>query len=405
MKAIAFLLVFVSLFFYTCTNLSNHDTGWRGPNRDGVVKDFNVPVQWPDELKRVWASSVGLCDASPILTGNRLYMHVRQDENEVTLCLNAETGDEIWRTINNVAPEVTGGPSAHSGPRSTPFSSGGKIFTLGVGGAVTCLDAETGKIIWLNNDYADVPEFYAAMSPLVAADRCFVHLGGRETGSIGALNASTGKKIWELDGHPSTYSSPLIMKLGDERVLLVQTESHLIGVSMDGRLLWQIPTPGERRFYNASTPVVHGHHIVIAGQGLGTRLFKVEKSGHDYVLAEQWSNPEYGVSFNTPVLKDGHLYGHEARLGKIYCLNFHSGKTCWADTISHNRFASLQVVGKDIVSLTANGKLIVYEINPDRYVEKAAYSISDTEVYAHPVLAGNKIFTKDKENLVCWQVN
>jgi outer membrane protein assembly factor BamB len=115
------------------------------------------------------------------------------------------------------------------------------------------------------------------MSPLVDGDKCFVHVGGRETGTVAAFNASSGEKLWELKGHPSTYSSPVIMKLGSEKVLVVQTETDLIGVSMDGKLLWKTATPGERRFYNSSTPVINGQNIIIAGQGLGTKSFKVEK--------------------------------------------------------------------------------------------------------------------------------
>jgi outer membrane protein assembly factor BamB len=220
-----------------------------------------------------------------------------------------------------------------------------------------------------------------------------------------AFDAATGEKLWELNGHPSTYSSPILMKLGKEKLLVVQTETDLIGVSMDGHLLWKFATPGERRFYNSSTPVINGQNIIIAGQGLGTKSLKVEKNGGSYTLTEVWSNPDYGASFNTPVLKDGFLYGHEARMGKIYCLNATTGETAWADTVSHNRFASNLDIGKEILSLTARGELLVYAPSSEKYTELAVYPVVKTDVYAHPVVAGNKIYIKDKENLTCWEVN
>ncbi|MGH9847348.1 MAG: hypothetical protein ACREEM_52310, partial [Blastocatellia bacterium] len=34
-------------------------TQWRGPHRDGVVKDFPAPAAWPKELKQVWKTPVG----------------------------------------------------------------------------------------------------------------------------------------------------------------------------------------------------------------------------------------------------------------------------------------------------------------------------------------------------------
>jgi outer membrane protein assembly factor BamB len=112
--------------------------GWRGPQRDGVVEGFQSPASWPAQLNSIWTQPVGLCDASPVLVDEYIYLHVRQEDNEVTLCLDAETGNEIWRTVNNDAPEVTGGARPHPGPRSTPFVADGKIYTLGAGGALNC---------------------------------------------------------------------------------------------------------------------------------------------------------------------------------------------------------------------------------------------------------------------------
>jgi len=397
-------ILLLSVLLFSCSS-EPQSNGWRGPQRDGVVKGFQSPATWPSQLNTVWTQQVGFCDASPVLVNNRLYLHVKQEANEVTLCLDAETGKEIWRTVNNPAPEVTGGARPHPGPRSTPYITDGKVYTLGVGGALNCLDAASGELIWKNEEYTEVPVFFAAMSPLVDENKCFVHMGGKETGTVAAFNASSGEKLWELKGHPSTYSSPVIMKLGNEKVLVVQTETDLLGISMDGRLLWKTATPGENRFYNSSTPVLNGQNIIIAGQGLGTKSFKVEKSGDGYTLTEAWSNPEFGVSFNTPLLKDGYLYGHEARLGKIYCMNANTGETAWSDTISHNRFASNLDLGNEILSLTGKGELLVYEPTAEKYTELASYPVAQTDVYAHPVVAGNRIYIKDKENLTCWEIN
>ena len=400
-----FFFLLATVIFISCgkENDNSEWPGWRGPNRDGVVKNFQSPEEWPAELTKVWTQSVGLCDASPVLADGRIYLHVKQNENEVTLCLDAETGAEIWSTVNNVSPEVTGGAAPHPGPRSTPYVSGGKVYTLGVGGSLNCLNAKTGELIWKNNEYTEVPDFFVGMSPLVTDGKCIVHLGGKN-GSIVAFNAGAGEKMWTIDGEPATYSSPVLMKIGNEKVITVQTETDLLGVSLDGAVLWRIPTPGERRFYNSSTPIVDGQHIFVAGQGVGTKSFKIEKSGDEYTWTENWHNPEFGVSFNTPVLKDGFLYAHEGRLGKLFCLNAATGETAWADTIAHNRFVSTLDLGNEILSLTGKGDILVYEPNPEKYVEKAVYKVSATDVYAHPLVFGKRIYTKDKENLTCWEV-
>ena len=86
-------------------------------------------------------------------------------------------------------------------------------------------------------------------------------------------------------------------------------------------------------------------------------------------------------------------------------MNAETGETCWADTTAHNRFASTLDLGNEILSLAANGKMLIYEPNPEKYEEKTTYKVSDTDVYAHPVIAGNSIYTKDQEILVRWEVN
>ncbi len=397
------LLLGVALFVFS--GIQSQDwPGWRGEHRDGKVIGFIMPKVWPSQLTQIWQKKVGLGDASIAYVDGKLFLNVKQDENEAALCLDASTGKTIWSAILNPAPEVTGGARSHPGPRSTPTVKNGKVYLIGAGGRLNCLDAKTGKVIWKNENFTEVPVFFTAMSPLVIDGKCIAHLNGKDNGTVVAFNADNGGIIWELKGEPSTYSSPLLMKVGNEEIIVLQTETHVIGISKTGSLLWGIPTPGEQRFYNSSTPVIDGQNIIVCGQGKGTKSFKIEKAGDKYSFTENWVNPDFGTSFNTPVLKDGYLYAHEARLGKLYCLNAISGKTCWADTTSHNRFASTLDLGKVLLSLPANGKILVYEPNHEKYVQKVMYKIAETEVYAHPLVVGDKIYVKEQELLTCWQV-
>lgn len=407
MKTAKFIKIFVVLgtaFLMVCSVQGQNWPDWRGVNRDGKVTGFENPGQWPAELTREWQQTVGLGDASPIWVDGKIYVFTKDGNDEVTYCIDAENGKTIWRTVNNAAPVVEGPASSHPGPRSTPAFANGKLYTLGVGGFVHCLDASSGKIIWKNDDYTEVPKFYTGMSPIVVGNKCIAQLGGQEKGTVVAFNAENGAILWKLEGQPTTYASPVTMKMGNDEVLVAQTETDLIGVSMDGKLLWKIPTPAERRFYNCSTPVIDGQNVIVTGQGPGTRSFKIEKSGNEYTFSENWSNPDFGGSFNTPVLKDGFLYGNEARLGKLYCLNAQTGETAWNDETTHNRFAATLNLGNVVLSLPATGNIIIFNGTPEKYNQNALYKVAETEVYAHPIVAGNKIYVKDKEMLTCWSL-
>src|SRR5262249_45915847 len=69
---------------------------WRGPNRDGKVAGFTPPKSWPASLTKKWSKAVGIGISSPALVGDRLYAFGRIGGDEVTTCLNADTGDMIW---------------------------------------------------------------------------------------------------------------------------------------------------------------------------------------------------------------------------------------------------------------------------------------------------------------------
>ncbi len=398
------IICFLFLLFSCSQNPSADWPEWRGSDRDGKITSLNLPPEWPQSFTKEWQTEIGLGNSSPILSGNRIYVHVKQGDNEVALCIDKENGEQIWATVLNPAPEVTGGASSHPGPRSTPAFANGKVFMLGTGGIFSCLNAESGEVLWKVEEYLEVPRFYTSASPLVVGEKCIIHLGGSEKGAIVAFNINNGNEIWKIEGEPCTYSSAIIMKMGKEKILVVQTETDVLGLTLDGKELFKIPTPAERRFYNSTTPVINGNSIIIAGQGSGTYSYKIEKTGESYSFSKNWNNPNLGGSFNTPVLKSGYLYGNEARLGKLYCLNASTGETMWADTTSHNRFASTLDLGSVLLSLPATGNLIIYKPDHEKYSEVRIYKVADTEVYAHPLLTGNHIFIKDEKFLTCWLV-
>jgi outer membrane protein assembly factor BamB len=163
---------------------------WRGPNRDAKVTGFTAPKAWPKTLTQKWTTVVGSGVSSPDLVGDKLYTFGRIEGDEVTSCLDANTGKVIWQ--DKVAAAAVSPPAAgYGGPRSTPAVADGKIYTLGVNGTVSCLDAATGKIVW-RKDTAEAPQFKTSSSPLVADGKCIVFLG-----ALTAFDAATGEAKWK----------------------------------------------------------------------------------------------------------------------------------------------------------------------------------------------------------------
>ena len=378
---------------------------WRGPNRDGKVTGFTAPQTWPEALVEKWKTTVGSGDATPALVGDKLYVFSRQGEDEVTLCLDAGNGKELWQN-KYAAQAVTGAASRHPGPRSSPAVAEGKVVTLGVGGVVSCLDAATGELVWRKDPFPKVvPTFFTAMSPIIVDGMAIAHLGGRGNGAILAYDLATGDEKWRWDAEGPEYASPVLLTVDGTKQIVTLTEKSIVAVGLsDGKLLWQLPFAPARRAYNAATPIVDGHTVIYTGAGRGTKVVKIEKQADGFAAKELWSNPEVAPQFNTPALKDGLLFGLSDR-GNLFCINAQSGQTAWIDTTQHGRgFAAILDVGSCLLALPSTSELIAFKPSDKQYEELARIKVADTPTYAHPVIAGNRIFVRDEEAVTMWTV-
>lgn len=367
---------------------------WRGPNRDGKVSGFTAPEKWPSEFTQNWKIAVGAGDATPALVGGKLYVFARQGGDEVTVCLNAADGKEIWQ--DKYAAQAVSGPAArHPGPRSSPAVADGKVVTLGAAGVLSCLDAATGKMIWRKDEFPKVvPRFFTAYSPVIVDGMAIAHLGGAGNGALMAFDLATGEVKWKWAAEGPDYASPALLTVDGVKQVVTLTEKSAVGVAVaDGKLLWEVPFVARGMDYNAATPIIEGQTVIITGAGRGTKALKIEKQGDKFAANELWSNPQLAPQFNTPVLKDGFLYGLSNR-GNLYCINAQNGQTAWTDSNRYSGFGSILDAGSCLLALTEKAGLIVFKPSDKEFSELAKVKVADTDVYAHPVVAGNRVFVK-----------
>ncbi len=398
--------VIVTFIIFNSTDLFSQDwPQWRGIGRDSKVTGFKAPSSWPSELKQEWKVNVGFGDATPALSGNKIYLNTRQGNDEVILCLDAQTGKELWRN-QYPSTAVTGPAASHPGPRSTPAVANGKVVTFGASGILSCLDAGTGKVVWRRENPNNlVPQFFTAMSPLLVDNLCVAHVGTKDNGEVLALDLNTGNEKWKWAGDGPAYASPSVMTFDGKKLLIVQTEKNLMALNLsDGKLLWQVATPVQQRFYNCVSPYIDGQTIYLTGQGTGMKAIKVEKSGNEYVTKELWSNTGVGAKWNTPVLKDGFLYGFTDQK-RIYCINAATGQTSWIDNSVNGDFATIVDCGSVIIGLPVTSYLIVFKPESAAYAEVTRYKVSETSIYSYPIVAGNLIYIKDAESLTLYKIN
>ncbi|MHB8898990.1 MAG: PQQ-binding-like beta-propeller repeat protein [Thermoguttaceae bacterium] len=398
---IAGLAVFVGATWATAQDWPQ----WRGPNRDGKAAGFTAPATWPESLTQNWKATVGPGDATPALVGDRLYVSARQGDDEVTLCLNAGDGTEVWKD-KYPAPPVTGAAGRHPGLRSSPAVAEGKIVTLGVTGILSCLDAATGKLAWRKDPFPEkVPQFFTATSPIIVDAMAVAQLGKAGEGAMIAFDLATGNEKWRWDGGTPEYASPVLMTVAGTRMLVTLTSQDVAGVGLaDGKPLWQLPFAPASRAYNAATPIVDGQKVIYTGAGRGTKAVKVEKQGDRFVATELWSNPDLAPQYNSPVLKDGFIYGLSDR-GKFFCINAENGQTAWTDDAEHGRgFGAIVDAGSCLLALPSTAELIVLKPSGAKFEQLAAIKVAETDTYAHPVVAGKRIFIRDQDSIILYTV-
>jgi len=247
--------------------------------------------------------------------------------------------------------------------------SNGKVITLGVCGTLSCLDAATGKMLWRKDDFPGAwPQFHTAMSPIILDGLVIAHLGKESQGAIVAYDVESGDPKWKWAGEGPAYASPVLFSAGSTKIIITQTAKSMVGIdAANGKLLWQAPFAAQGMAYNAATPIVNGSTVIYCGQGRGTRAVKFEHKGEGLTVKELWRNPDNSVAFNSPVLKNGLIFGLSQR-GKFFCIHAWSGQTAWVEPSGgRGDFGSIIDIGSALMGLTATSQLTVFQPNSKEY--------------------------------------
>lgn len=380
---------------------------WRGPARDGSVSAKNSPAAWPKSFHETWRIEIGEGYSSPIVSGDRVFIHSRRDPDEIVTAINLKDGKMIWQQKypaayqkNQYAVEMAKGPNA------TPLVIGNKLFTLGATGIFAAWDTTTGRQLW-KRDFSgtvDLSKLFCgtAASPIAVDGRVVVQVGSDiHGGKIMSLDPANGSTAWEWSGAGPGYASPVLINPSGNSQIVTLTQESILGLdAKSGKELWSVPFPDEWH-ENIVTPIWTGAELIVSGTRQGTHAYKLQQTGGKWQATEIWKNGEVAMYLSSPVFGDGLLYGHSSkRKGQFVAVDATTGVVKWSTEGREGEHASVLLTPTHVVYLTNGADLIVVKRAMPKFVVDQRYEVAKSSTWAVPVLLGSDILVRDSNALM-----
>ena len=420
MKRMLPLALSALLLATTLTTAGENDwPQWRGPDRTGLSAEKGLLKQWSADGPPLAWKIKGLGDgfSTPSVADGRVYVlgtkaGQGKAKDEYLIALSTADGSRAW----DLKIGVTAG--GYPGPRCTPTVDGDRVYAISSDGKLHCVQRATGKAIWSKDFKADfggkAGGWAYTESPLIDGNVLVCTPGG-DSSPIVALNKTTGDVIWKatLKDLPAGgkrsyttagYSSFVVATIHGTKQYVQFLSGGVVGVdAKDGKLLWHYDRPANGTA-NCSTPIVKNDAVFAASAyGNGGGRADITKAGSDFTATEKYFVKQMQNHHGGMVLVGNHIYGTGS--GSLICLDFDSGKIAWEDKSSGK--GSVTYADGHIYARGEKGEIALVEANPKEYVEKGRFKQPDRSsaaAWAHPVVSGGKLYIRDMDVLLCYDV-
>jgi outer membrane protein assembly factor BamB len=202
---------------------------------------------------------------------------------------------------------------------------------------------------------------------------------------------------------------------GGQRQYVQLTQKALVGVAAaDGKFLWHYDRAANSHGINCSTPIYQdGKVFAASAYGTGGGLLKLSKDGDGGIKAEEvFFSRKMQNHHGGMVVVDGSLYGANGgnEGGALVCLDFKTGDVLWDERDDTERRApkgSLALADGRLYYRTEKGPVLLIEPNPKEYVERGRFDQperSKLPAWSHPVIANAKLYLRDQDLLLCYNV-
>ena len=399
--ALVFLCVGIVAAYAAENEANNLDwRQWRGPNRDGISLETGLLKQWSgDGPKELWRIPLGEGFSGVSISDGRAYTMFVKGDDEIVVCLDAGSGKEVWRHLDDYRFENRQGGD---GPRSTPTVDGDRVYVVSAYGRLVALDAHNGKELW-SHDFtkafsSNLPRHGFSFSPIIEGDLLLVETGG-DGKALLACDKRSGEIVWNSEDDASGYSSPIAVTILGKRQTVFFTGRGLVSVSpKDGEIYWRYDWQTAFNV-NAATPIfIPPDKIFISsGYDVGGAVVQIKETAGQLKAAEVWMSRGMKNHFSSSVLHDGYLYGYDNAFLK--CIDAETGEEQWVK----RGFGKGTLIYADgnLIILGEDGTLALAKATHTQYEEKGRRQIFDGQCWTVPTLSGGKLYLRNTEELIC----
>ncbi len=414
---------------------------WLGPQRDSIWRETGIVERFPAGGPPVrWRVPIGGGYAGPAVAGGRVYVtdRIRAEgardpdsqfsrgstrSKERVQCLNEADGKTLWTYEYPCVYSI----SYPAGPRTTPVVADGKVWTLGSEGHLVCLDAATGKMIWmraLKEDYGiQSPTWGFAGHPLLDGSRLICLVGG-DGSTVVAFDKNTGKELWRaLSAKQPGYCPPVIYEAGGRRQLIVWHPEAINSLDPEtGKVFWSQPFFAKAGL-SLAMPRKLGDQLFISAFYNGPIMLKLDATKPSATaLWRGASDSEKNTDklhclMSTPFLDDGHIYG-VCSYGQFRCLRADTGERLWetlavtgaaGETFARWCNAFIVKNGDRFFIPNEKGDLIIAKLSPRGYEEiSRAHLLEPTNfanarrvLWCHPAFANRCVYWRNDKEIIC----
>ena len=406
---------------------------WRGPQASGASADGNPPIKWSETENILWKVEIeGLGNSTPIVWQDRVFLTTTIDTgradpdltppNEqperpfgitypntfhqyVVLCLDRNSGDEVWRRVAAEEVPQEGHHGDNSFATSSPTTDGERLYVwFGIAG-MYCFDLN-GNPLW-KRDLGPVKtrlSFGEGSSPVVHGDRLIVVRDHDQQSSITVLESTTGHTIWQKDrDEPSGWATPLVAGHAGKIQVITNGKNRVRSYDLtNGELIWEC---GGQVSNVTPSPVVSERTVFCMSGYRGSALYAIPTDASGDISDSEvisWKKTQGTPYVPSPLLYGGILYFNQSNTPIMTSLDAASGKA----VISRTRLPGIRGIYASPVAAAGHvyftgrdGMTLV--LNHGNEFSILAKNQLQARFDASPAIAGSQLFLRGKSHLYC----